>query len=159
MTQLQELHTSIANWFVQRGGKLDIIKNSDCELTEIKTQSWTVFIGPDTWSMESYDEQTTSLEVAILIDYTIDEDKYEEGELRRLIDEMQAQITDHGCITLFPNFPDFNELWLARSIHIEEASGETLNPLLDYMTIWADAAYAKFASWPNAPRIELISKS
>ncbi len=159
MTRLRELHTSIANWFVQRGGKVDIIKNSDYELTEIKTKSWTVFIGPDTWSMECYDEQTTSLEIAILIDSTIDEDRYEEGELRILIDEMQTQITDHGCITLLPNFPDFNELWLARSIHVEEASSEKLTPLLNYMTFWADAAYAKFASWPNAPRIELITKS
>ncbi|NBW91420.1 MAG: hypothetical protein EBR53_03025, partial [Actinobacteria bacterium] len=66
MTRLQELHTSIANWFVQRGGKLDVIKNSDFDLTEIKTKSWTVFIGPDTWSVESFATQTESLEVAIL---------------------------------------------------------------------------------------------
>ncbi len=157
MTRLQELHTSIANWFVQRGGKLDIIKNSDFDLTEIKTKSWTVFIGPDTWSIESYATQNESLEVAILIDATIDESKYAEGEFRSLVDEMQNQIHD-DAVTLMPNFPDLNELWLARSIFVDELEPETLYPILDHLTVWADAAYAKFATWPNAPRIKLINQ-
>ena len=157
MTRLQELHTSIANWFVQRGGKLDVIKNSDFDLTEIKTKSWTVFIGPDTWSVESFATQTESLEVAILIDATIDESKYAEGEFRSLVDEMQNQIHD-DAVTLMPNFPDLNELWLARSIFVDELEPETLNPILDHLTVWADAAYAKFATWPNAPRIKLINQ-
>jgi hypothetical protein len=70
---------------------------------------------------------------------------------------MQNEIHD-DAVTLMPNFPDLNELWLARSIFVEELEPETLNPILDHLTVWADAAYAKFATWPNAPRIKLINQ-
>jgi len=73
MTRLDDLHASIADWFVQRGGKLAVVNGTDAQLTEIKTTSWTVFIGPDTWGDEPYELQTESLEVAILIDACIDE--------------------------------------------------------------------------------------
>ena len=68
MTRLDDLHASIADWYVQRGGKLDVLDSSAVVLTEIKTGSWTVFIGPDSWGEEAYEFQTKSLEVAILID-------------------------------------------------------------------------------------------
>ena len=58
MTRLDDLHASIADWFVQRGGKVDELRNEDFKLTEIKTTSWTVFIGPDSWGEEAYALQT-----------------------------------------------------------------------------------------------------
>lgn len=157
MTPLQELHSSVAEWFIQRGGKLGTVKNTDFELTEIRTNSWTVFIGPDTWSDDSYQTQTKSLEVAILIDPSIDLERYEEDEFQFLVDEMQDRIQD-DTVTLMPSFPDLSALWLARSIYVEERNLETLNPILEFLSFWADAAYLKFATWPNAPQIQLLKK-
>jgi hypothetical protein len=156
MTRLDDLHASIADWYVQRGGKLDVIIGSECDLTEIKTGSWTVFIGPDTWDDDEYDMQTDSLEVAILIESTIDESRYEDGEFNALIEEMERQIDDDS-VTLMLNYPDGKALWLARSIFVEENKVETLSPILKNLNKWADAAYTKFATWPNAPRIKLIA--
>ena len=156
MTQLDDLHASIADWFVQRGGKLDVVSVAECELTEIKTGSWTVFIGPDTWDDDEYDMQTDSLEVAILIESAIDESRYEDGEFSALIEEMEKQIDDDS-VTLMLNYPDGKALWLARSIFVEENETEILSPILENLNNWADAAYTKFAIWPNAPRIKLIA--
>lgn len=156
MTRLDNLHSLIAHWFVQHGGKLEKIKTGDFGLTEIKTESWTVFIGPDTWSDEPYELQTESLDVAILIDAFIDQSQYEEDEFKSLINEMQNQINEDS-VTLIPNYPDRNALWLARSIVLDEADIHTLDPILKYLTFWADAAYEKFASWPNTPRFKLIN--
>lgn len=155
MTQLDDLHASIAEWFVQCGGKVDESRNEDFKLTEIKTTSWTVFIGPDSWGEEAYELQTKSLEVAILIDPSIDLSRYEEGEFRILVDEMQNQINEDS-VTLMPNYPDGNALWLARSILIEQSHLGILHPILEHLSGWADAAYAKFATWPNIPRFKLL---
>ena len=155
MTQLDDLHASIAEWFVQCGGKVDESRNEDFKLTEIKTTSWTVFIGPDSWGEEAYELQTKSLEVAILIDPSIDLSRYEEGEFRILVDEMQNQINEDS-VTLMPNYPDGNALWLARSIFIEQSDHSILHPILEHLSVWADAAYAKFATWPNIPRFKLL---
>ena len=155
MTRLDDLHASIADWFVQRGGKLAVVNGTDAQLTEIKTTSWTVFIGPDTWGNEPYELQTESLEVAILIDACIDESQYEEGEFRALVAEMQKQITEDS-VTLMPNYPDEDTLWLARSLFIEQSDSNILHPILEHLTVWADAAYAKFATWPNTPRFNLV---
>jgi len=155
MTRLDDLHASIADWFVQRGGKLDVVNGTEAQLTEIKTGSWTVFIGPDTWGNEPYELQTESLEVAILIDACIDESQYEEGEFRVLVDDMQNQINEDS-VTLMPNYPDGNALWLARSIYVDQTESTDLDPILEHLTVWADAAYAKFATWPNTPRFKLI---
>ena len=155
MTRLDELHASIADWFVQRGGKLDVIEGSYFDLTEIKTGSWTVFIGPDTCDDDEYDMQTDSLEVAILIESSIDESRFEEGDFRTLVEEMEKQIDDDS-VTLMPNYPDGTALWLARSIFVEENEAPTLNAILENLDNWADVAYAKFATWPNVPRIKLI---
>jgi len=157
VTPLQELHGSVVDWFIHHGGKLSKVKSTDFELTEIRTQSWTVFIGPDTRSDDSYQTQTKSLEVAILIDPNIDLGRYEEDEFRYLVDEMQDHIQD-DTVTLMPSFPDLSALWLARSINVEEKVQETLNPILEFLSFWADAAYLKFATWPNAPRIQLLKK-
>ena len=156
MTRLDDLHESIADWFVHRGGKLDVVTGTECELTEIKTRSWTVFIGPDTWDDDEYDMQTDSLEVAILIESSIDESRYEDGEFSALIEEMEKQIDDDS-VTLMLNYPDGKALWLARSIFVEENETEILSPILENLNNWADAAYTKFAIWPNAPRIKLIA--
>ena len=156
MTRLDDLHASIADWFVHRGGKLDVIIGSECDLTEINTGSWTVFIGPDTWDDDEYDMQTDSLEVAFLIESSIDESRYEDGEFSALIEEMERQIDDDS-VTLMLNYPDGKALWLARSIFVEENEAEFLSPILENLNIWADAAYEKFATWPNAPRIKLIA--
>ena len=155
MTRLDELHASIADWFVHRGGKLDVVNGSDFELTEIKTRSWTVFIGPDTWDDVEYDSQTDSLEVAILIDPCIDLSRFEEGEFIILVDEMQNQIQEES-VTLMPSYSDRNALWLTRSIFIEQSGCSILHPILEHLSVWADAAYAKFATWPNIPRFKLI---
>ena len=155
MTRLDELHVSITDWFVQRGGKVDEKRNEDFKLTEIKTTSWTVFIGPDSWGEEAYDLQTKSLEVAILIDPCIDLSRYDEGEFRVLVDDMQNQINEDS-VTLMPNYPDGNALWLARSIYVDQTESTDLDPILEHLTVWADAAYAKFATWPNTPRFKLI---
>ena len=155
MTRLDDLHASIADWYVQRGGKLDVLDSSAVVLTEIKTGSWTVFIGPDSWGEEAYELQTKSLEVAILIDPSIDLSRYEEGEFRILVDEMQNQINEDS-VTLMPNYPDGNALWLARSIFIEQSDHSILHPILEHLSVWADAAYAKFATWPNIPRFKLL---
>ena len=155
MTRLDNLHASIADWFVQRGGKLDVFDSSNFELTEIKTGSWTVFIGPDTWDDDEYDMQTDSLEVAILIESSIDESRYAEDEFKTLIEEMGQQIDDDS-VTLMPNYPDLTALWLARSIFVEENEAEILGAILEKLNTWADIAYAKFATWPNIPRFKLI---
>jgi len=156
VTRLDELHASIADWFVHRGGKLDVVTGTECELTEIKTRSWTVFIGPDTWDDDEYDMQTDSLEVAILIESSINESRYEDGEFSALIEEMEKQIDDDS-VTLMLNYPDGKALWLARSIFVEEIEVEILGPILENLDKWADTAYTKFATWPNAPRIKLIA--
>ena len=155
MNRLDELHASIADWFVHRGGKLDVVNGSDFELTEIKTTSWTAFIGPDSWGEEAYALQTNSLEVAILIDPCIDLSRFEEGEFRILVDEMQNQIQEES-VTLMPSYSDRNALWLTRSIFIEQSGCSILHPILEHLSVWADAAYAKFATWPNIPRFKLI---
>jgi hypothetical protein len=155
MTRLDELHVSISDWFVQRGGKVDNTRNDDFKLTEIKTTSWTVFIGPDSWGEEAYDLQTKNLEVAILIDPCIDLSRFEEGEFRILVEEMQNQINEDS-VTLMPNYPDGNALWLARSIYVDQTESTDLDPILKHLSSWADAAYAKFATWPNIPRFKLI---
>ena len=155
MTRLDDLHTSIANWFVQRGGKHEKMKSTDLELTEIKTTSWTVFIGPDSWGEEAYALQTKSLEVAILIDPCIDLSRFEEGEFRILVEEMQDEINEDS-VTLMPDYPDGNALWLARSIYVDQTEPTDLDPILEHLSSWADAAYAKFATWPNIPRFKLI---
>jgi len=156
MTRLDDLHASIADWFVQRGGKLDVVNGTEAQLTEIKTTSWTVFIGPDTWGNEPYELQTESLEVAILIDACIDESQYEEGEISSLVEEMEKQI-DNDSVTLMLNYPDGKALWLARSIFVEENEAEILGPILENLNNWADVAYTKFATWPNVPRFKLIA--
>lgn len=156
MTRLDDLHASIAEWFVNRGGKLNVVAGSEFDLTEIKTGSWTVFIGPDTWDDDEYDMQTDSLEVAILIESAIDKSRFKDGECRSLIEEMDKQIDDDS-VTLMLNYPDGNALWLARSIFVEENDIDTLGPILEKMNDWADAAYEKFATWPNAPRIKLMA--
>jgi len=156
MTRLDDLHASIADWFVQRGGKLDVVNGSEFELTEIKTGSWTVFIGPDTWDDDEYDMQTDSLEVAILIESSIDESRYDEGEFSSLVEEMEKQIDDDS-VTLMLNYPDGKALWLARSIFVEEIETEILNSILANLNNWADVAYAEFATWPNVPRFKLIA--
>jgi len=155
VNRLDELHASIADWFVQRGGRRAVVSGSDFELTEIKTTSWTAFIGPDSWGEEAYALQTNSLEVAILIDPCIDLSRFEEGEFRILVDEMQNQIQEES-VTLIPSYPDGNALWLARSIFVEQSGCSILNPILEHLSVWADAAYAKFATWPNIPRFKLI---
>jgi hypothetical protein len=156
VTRLDNLHASIADWFVQRGGKLDVVNSSDVELTEITTGSWTVFIGPDTWDDDEYDMQTDSLEVAILIESSIDESRYDEGEISSLVEEMEKQIDDDS-VTLMLNYPDGKALWLARSIFVEENEAEILGPILENLNSWADVAYTKFATWPNVPRFKLIA--
>jgi hypothetical protein len=156
LKRLDELHASIADWFVHRGGKLDVITGTECELTEITTGSWTVFIGPDTWDDDEYDMQTDSLEVAFLIESSIDESRYEDGEFSALIEEMEKQIDDDS-VTLTLNYPDGKALWLTRSVFVEENEAEILGPILENLNIWADVAYEKFATWPNAPRIKLIA--
>ena len=155
MTRLDDLHVSITNWFVQRGGKHEKMKSTDLELTEIKTTSWTVFIGPDSWGEEAYALQTKSLEVAILIDPCIDLSRFEEGEFRILVEEMQDEINEDS-VTLMPNYPDEDALWLARSLFIEQSDSNILHPILEHLTVWADAAYAKFATLPNTPRFNLV---
>ena len=100
--------------------------------------------------------QTDSLEVAFLIESSIDESRYEDGEFSALIEEMERQIDDDS-VTLMLNYPDGKALWLARSIFVEENEAEILSPILENLNIWADAAYEKFATWPNAPRIKLIA--
>ena len=155
MTRLDELHVSISDWFVQRGGKHEKMKSTDLELTEIKTTSWTVFIGPDSWGEEAYALQTKSLEVAILIDPCIDLSRFEEDEFRFLVEEMQNEINEDS-VTLMPNYPDEDALWLARSLFIEQSDPNILHPILEHLTVWADAAYAKFATWPNTPRFNLV---
>lgn len=157
MKRLDELHASIADWFVHRGGKLNVITGTECELTEINTGSWTVFIGPDTWDFDAYDMQTNSLEVAILIEPSIDESRYSEGEFSSLVEEMQKQIDDDS-VTLMLNYPDGKALWLARSIFVEENENHILDQILQHLNFWADAAYEKFATWPNAPRLKLITE-
>lgn len=157
MTRLDDLHASIADWFVHRGGKLDVLTGPECDLTEIKTGSWTVFIGPDTWDDDEYDMQTDSLEVAILIESSIDTSRYEDGEFASLVEEMEKQIDDDS-VTLMLNYPDGNALWLARSIFVEQNEVEILSPILDNLNNWADAAYEKFATWPNVPRLKLITE-
>ena len=155
MNRLNELHASIADWFVQRGGRRAVVSGSDFELTEIKTTSWTAFIGPDSCGEEAYALQTNSLEVAILIDPCIDLSRFEECEFRILVDEMQNQILEES-VTLIPSYPDGNALWLARSIFVEQSGCSILNPILEHLSVWADAAYAKFATWPNIPLFKLI---
>jgi hypothetical protein len=156
MTRLDDLHASIADWFVQRGGKLAVIKGTEAQLTEIQTGSWTVFIGPDTGDDDEYDMQIDSLEVAILIETSIDESRFAEDEFKTLIEEMGQQIDDDS-VTLMLNYPDGKALWLARSIFVEENEAEILDAILEKLNTWADAAYTKFATWPNAPRLKLIA--
>ena len=69
--------------------------------------------------------------------------------------EMQKQITEDS-VTLMPNYPDEDALWLARSLFIEQSDSNILHPILEHLTVWADAAYAKFATWPNTPRFNLV---
>ena len=100
--------------------------------------------------------QTDSLEVAILIESSINESRYEDGEFSALIEEMEKQIDDES-VTLMLNYPDGKALWLARSIFVEEIELEILGPILENLDKWADNAYSKFATWPNVPRIKLIA--
>ena len=100
--------------------------------------------------------QTDSLEVAILIETSIDESRFAEDEFKTLIEEMGQQIDDDS-VTLMLNYPDGKALWLARSIFVEENEAEILDAILEKLNTWADAAYTKFATWPNAPRLKLIA--
>jgi hypothetical protein len=99
--------------------------------------------------------QTDSLEVAILIESSIDKSRFAEDEFKALIEEMGQQIDDDS-VTLLPNYPDCTALWLARSIFVEENEAEILDAILEKLNTWADVAYLKFATWPNIPRIKLV---
>ena len=143
-------HQSVVDQLVKRGG-IDTGPSNDTEvvdedhpLTEIKFVDWQVFVGPPSMGFGDLDDE---IEVAVLIEHDIYVDEDQKDDIRTFNETLPEGLT----LEMQPY--ERSAIWLWLSVFADKCDLPATSIALDELMVHANAAYARFGVFPNAPKI------
>lgn len=143
-------HQSVVDQLVKRGGidtgpnkDMDVV-DEDHPLTEVKFVDWQVFVGPPSMGFGDLDDE---IEVAVLIEHDI----YVDDDQKDDIYAFNETLPEGLILEVQPY--ERSAIWLWVSVPVFACDSLQTSTSLDALLVYANAAYAKFGSFPNAPKI------
>jgi len=143
-------HQSVVDQLIKRGGidtglkkDMDVV-DEDHPLTEVKFVDWQVFVGPPSMGFGDLDDE---IEVAVLIEHDIYVDDDQKGD----IDAFNETLPEGLTLEVQPH--ERSAIWLWISVPVSAYDSSQTSTSLDELLVYANAAYAKFGAFPNAPTI------
>lgn len=141
-------HQSLVDQLVKRGG-IDTGPNEDSDvvdedhpLTEVKFVDWQVFVGPP-----SDGDLDDEIEVAVLIEHEI----YVDDDQKDDIYFFNEKLPEGLILEVQPY--ERSAIWLSLSVLADKYDSPATSIALDELLVHANAAYARFGVFPNAPKI------
>jgi len=143
-------HQSVVDQLVKRGG-VDTGPNKDTDvvdedhpLTEVKFVDWQIFVGPPSMGFGDLDDE---IEVAVLIEHDIYVDDDQKDDIYTFNETLPEGLT----LEVQPY--ERSAIWLWISVPVSACDSLQTSTSLDALLVYANASYAKFGAFPNAPQI------